>query len=91
MASELLLCSDLDRTLLPNGPQPESPQAVLVRNAIHEVREEAVRCVRERGFGEGLYLARGGLLGMNGNYAAGVLEGLVHHLPHTRAWLEAAR
>ncbi|MEZ5589709.1 MAG: HAD-IIB family hydrolase [Gammaproteobacteria bacterium] len=23
----LLLCTDLDRTLLPNGPQPESPQA----------------------------------------------------------------
>jgi hydroxymethylpyrimidine pyrophosphatase-like HAD family hydrolase len=23
----VLLCSDLDRTILPNGPQPESPQA----------------------------------------------------------------
>ena len=27
MAERLLLCTDLDRTLLPNGPQPESPQA----------------------------------------------------------------
>ncbi len=25
--TRLLLCSDLDRTILPNGPQPESPQA----------------------------------------------------------------
>ncbi len=27
MARRLLLCTDLDRTLLPNGPQPESPGA----------------------------------------------------------------
>ena len=27
MADRLLLATDLDRTLLPNGPQPESPQA----------------------------------------------------------------
>jgi hypothetical protein len=26
--------------------------------------------------------------GMNGNYSAGVLEGLVHFLPHMRKWLE---
>ena len=65
-------------------------QAVLVRNAMDAVREEAVRRAREKGFADCLYLAQGGLLGMNGNYAAGVLEGLVHHLPDTRAWLEAA-
>ena len=27
MSACLLLCTDLDRTLLPNGEQPESPQA----------------------------------------------------------------
>jgi sucrose-6F-phosphate phosphohydrolase len=27
MSTRLLLCTDLDRTLLPNGPQPESPGA----------------------------------------------------------------
>ena len=27
MSTRLLLCSDLDRTLLPNGQQPESPGA----------------------------------------------------------------
>ena len=27
MSAHLLLCTDLDRTLLPNGEQPESPPA----------------------------------------------------------------
>ena len=27
MPERLLLCTDLDRTLIPNGPQPESPRA----------------------------------------------------------------
>ena len=27
MTQRLLLCTDMDRTLLPNGRQPESPQA----------------------------------------------------------------
>jgi sucrose-6-phosphatase len=62
-------------------------QAVLVRNAPKEVREEAERRIAEAGHPERLYLARGGFLGMNGNYAAGVLEGLAHFLPHTRGWL----
>jgi sucrose-6F-phosphate phosphohydrolase len=64
--------------------------AVLVRNARKEVREQAVRQANERGIGECLYLARGGLLGMNGNYAAGVLEGLVHFLPQVANWLDGA-
>ena len=36
----------------------------------------------------GSHLARGGLLGMNGNYGGGVLEGLVHFLPETVEWLQ---
>ncbi len=66
-----------------------SLQAVLVRNAPPEVREEAERRAAESGRADRLYVARGGFLGMNGNYAAGVLEGLAHYLPHTRAWLES--
>jgi hypothetical protein len=31
-----------------------------------------------------LYLPQGNFFGMNGNYAAGVLEGLVHFIPETR-------
>jgi len=63
-------------------------QAVLVKNAREEVRNTAVRQVRQAGFSDCLYLAQGGLLGMNGNYAAGVLEGVVHFLPHTLEWME---
>jgi len=37
-----------------------------------------------------LYLAHGGLLGMNGNYSAGILEGVVHFIPATRDWLTLA-
>jgi len=63
-------------------------QAVLVHNARQEVREEALRSVREQGLAERLYLARGNLMEMNGNYAAGVLEGLVHFEPEALHWLE---
>ena len=66
-------------------------QAVLVGNASEEVRGEAVRDIEAKGLRDRLYLARGGFLGMNGNYAAGVLEGLAHFLPVTRRWLEAER
>jgi len=63
-------------------------QAVLVRNARREVREEALRSVREKGIAQRLYLARGNFLDMNGNYTAGVLEGLVHFEPEALRWLE---
>lgn len=62
-------------------------QAVLVRNAPDEVREEAIGRAATAGHADRLYVARGGFLGMNGNYSAGVLEGLVHFLPHVAAWL----
>lgn len=62
-------------------------QAVLVKNARDEVRDEALQRVQAGSYSDRLYLAQGGLFGMNGNYAAGVLEGLVHFLPQTRDWL----
>jgi hypothetical protein len=62
-------------------------QAVLVANAIPEVRQEALARVRKRGRADQLYLARGEFLGMNGNYSAGILEGLCHFLPEARSWL----
>lgn len=57
--------------------------SVLVANADEVVRTEALA----RAPAASLYLARGGLLGMNGNYSAGVLEGVIHFFPGTRAWL----
>jgi HAD superfamily hydrolase (TIGR01484 family) len=57
--------------------------AVLVANAQDAVRAEAAA----RANPAFLYLAGGGLFDMNGNYSAGILEGLVHFIPETRAWL----
>jgi len=65
-------------------------QGVLVANAQPGVREEALRLARAAGHERQLYLAHGAFLGMNGNYCAGVLEGLVHYIPRTREWMEAA-
>lgn len=65
-------------------------QAVLVRNAHADVRAEAMRLVRERNIQDRLYIAGGNLLGMNGNYSAGILEGLVHFIPEVMAWIADA-
>ncbi len=65
-------------------------QAVLVANARNDVRREARSAMAEKGMDSRLYLARGGFLGMNGNYGAGVLEGLAHFLPETAAWMATA-
>ncbi|MCP4700370.1 MAG: HAD-IIB family hydrolase [Gammaproteobacteria bacterium] len=56
-------------------------QAVLVKNARKEIRKAAQDKARAQGFEDKLYLAKGGFLGLNGNYASGVLEGLAHFLP----------
>jgi sucrose-6F-phosphate phosphohydrolase len=65
-------------------------QSILVRNAAEGVRREAREAVRKSGLEETLYEAKGGFLGMNGNYTAGVLEGLAHFLPFAREWIEKA-
>jgi hypothetical protein len=62
--------------------------SVLVANATADVREACVRRAAREGTERALYLARGGYLGMNGNFAAGLLEGWVHYRPETAAWLE---
>jgi sucrose-6F-phosphate phosphohydrolase len=61
-------------------------QSVLVANATPEVRDEAVRLAAENGTRETLYLARGNFREMNGNYSAGILEGVAHFLPQTEGW-----
>lgn len=63
--------------------------SVLVANAQNSVRAEALALAMARGHASSLYLAQGGLAGMNGNYSAGILEGVAHFIPATRVWLEA--
>jgi hydroxymethylpyrimidine pyrophosphatase-like HAD family hydrolase len=61
--------------------------SVLVANASAEVKEEALRLAERQGNVQALYLAQGAVLGMNGNYSAGVLEGLAHYHPETLDWM----
>ena len=63
-------------------------QSVLVANADSEVIEQAQAQARQQGTMKALYLAQGGFLGMNGNYSAGILEGVAHYHPDTRFWME---
>ena len=65
-------------------------QAVLVRNARDDVRRLALEGVGAAGVAHRLYIARGDFLGMNGNYAAGVLEGVSHFFPEKEEWLREA-
>lgn len=61
--------------------------SVLVANALSEVREVAVAAAASAGWVDRLYLARGGTGGMNGNYSAGIVEGVLHYLPEAAQWL----
>lgn len=56
--------------------------AVLVANAAADVKQQA-----ENAADAVLYIAQGGYLGMNGNYAGGILEGVAHYWPEVDAWL----
>jgi len=64
-------------------------RSILVRNAHPDVRREAMTSLSAAAQ-HSLYQAQGGFLGMNGNYAAGVLEGLVYFHPRLQAILEEA-
>ena len=61
--------------------------AILVANAAGEIREAATTHAEAAGNGAALYLAKGGFRGMNGNYSAGILEGLVHYMPQLADWI----
>ena len=61
-------------------------RSILVANADPAVKQALGLPAAAR---QQLYLAQGEFMGMNGNYAAGVVEGVVHHCPGAAAWLDA--
>lgn len=61
--------------------------AVLVANSPDDVKALAQRLAEEAGQADQLYLARGNFRGLNGNYSAGILEGVAHYLPDTIPWM----
>ncbi len=62
--------------------------SVLVANAPEDIIVQSQQQAKELGNTHRLYLAQGGFLGMNGNYSAGILEGIVHYYPETQRWIE---
>lgn len=62
-------------------------QGVLVANADETIKREALDLVSAGGLADTLYVAQGGFMGMNGNYTAGVLEGVAHFIPETVDWM----
>lgn len=63
--------------------------SVLVANASAGVRAAAQALAAQNGHADHLYLARGGVMGMNGNYSAGILEGVGHFHPTYLKGLDA--
>lgn len=64
-------------------------QGVLVANAEASIKQEALKLVAAGDLADTLYVAQGGFMGMNGNYTAGVLEGIAHFIPETVDWMTA--
>ena len=62
-------------------------QSVLVANASSDVRNAVLLEGAQQQ--RGIYLAHGAFLNMNGNYSAGILEGLIHYRPDLMALVEA--
>jgi sucrose-6F-phosphate phosphohydrolase len=62
--------------------------SVLVANSQPEVRRFAVEGAQDKGYADALYLATGGFMDMNGNYSAGMLEGIAQYHPEVRHWLQ---
>jgi sucrose-6F-phosphate phosphohydrolase len=59
-------------------PLTSGYQSILVNNARDQVREEVAEIAKKNGVIENIYFAEGGYQKMNGNYTAGILEGLHH-------------
>ncbi len=78
---------DLDNTIFAGDSGNDvsvlaSPiKSVLVANATEDVRQAVIQESESRRHSDAIYLAQGGFQGMNGNYSAGILEGIVHYMP----------
>jgi sucrose-6-phosphatase len=62
--------------------------SVIVANADQAVIHQAKNQAQELGTLPAFYEARGNFKGMNGNYSAGILEGIAYYYPETLNWME---
>ncbi len=64
--------------------------SVLVANASADIKQSAQQLAAKNGYADALFLATTTGLNMNGNYSAGVLEGVWHFAPDFRDKLQPA-
>ena len=62
--------------------------SILVANAHEDIIEKAQLQTQLQGNMNGFYLAKGDFWGINGNYSAGILEGVACYHPYTKQWME---
>ncbi|MFA5984934.1 MAG: HAD-IIB family hydrolase [Methylococcaceae bacterium] len=61
--------------------------SVLVANAALDVIQQARQLIQLNNTESAFYLAQGNFKGLNGNYSAGILEGVAYFLPATQQWM----
>ena len=62
--------------------------SILVANASPEIKQQAQILTQQNHTEQSLYIAKGGILNMNGNYAAGIVEGVCHYMPEYKQLFE---
>lgn len=61
--------------------------SVLVANSSEAVKKTALEKVNAHNEINSLYIAKGNYFGMNGNYSAGIIEGVAHYIPDIEKWI----
>jgi len=61
--------------------------SIIVANATDEVKSLSQKAVQCKDLQETLYIAKGLINGLNGNYSAGIIEGICHYKPEIKEWL----
>ena len=64
-----------------------SIHSILVANASDNVKNTAIQKVTDNNTMNSLYIAKGDYFGMNGNYSAGIIEGVAHYFPEIESWI----
>lgn len=60
-------------------------KSILVANARSNFKQTVKRKAEIAGFKDALYIAQGDFVNMNGNYAAGIIEGIFHYFPELKS------
>ncbi|MGB2926440.1 MAG: HAD-IIB family hydrolase [Limnothrix sp.] len=63
-------------------------KSVLVANANDSLKQQIQATVEQSQSTDTFYLAKGDFLTMNGNYSAGILEGIAHYFPQAKIGLD---